>query len=274
MFNYIFEIKSIFPKHGDFAKNFTRFSIVLRCHEAVRNVYITRTKTGSGKPAIDLGVYKSRQVLPIIKPIREIWDCSWDICTPSITLYDVSGYLLRYNMVKFTKIPTLTGGTEDALVIDSASEVRCVNEFKNSSSFRLEAHINDHKPREVYLVVRIRCSGAQYDSIDLDDLEGVKAISELKVYAGMPNIVKVPESIITLSGTYFRFNLGEMEAFATVSGNHLTINPRDGIDDGTYTYTLEIYDKKTDKLLGKKILTLNVNSNGRNKPLCPFKNEE
>ena len=54
----------------------------------------------------------------------------------------------------------------------------------------------------------------------------------------------------------------------------LTMNPRDTVDDGFYNVILSVYDLTTSQFLGKKLIKIEVRSNGRNKQLCPYPNPE
>ena len=56
----------------------------------------------------------------------------------------------------------------------------------------------------------INCEGGPRDLINLDDFADVRAASHMIVYTGMPNIFKIPSSIIAIPNSYFNIDISNI----------------------------------------------------------------
>jgi len=108
VFRYTFEIMAFIPMMSDFAQNYTRVSLILRCNFDFQNAYVLHGDS------VDLGIYKGKKdAIPLTRSMDDIYIWSYDLCRPSFELADYSGYLRKYNMLSLQRLDS----TSDTLSI-------------------------------------------------------------------------------------------------------------------------------------------------------------
>ena len=83
---------------SDFAQNFFRLFVTLKCDMDIQEVY---TLTDD---SVYLGTYGSTngKASPIKIPLNKIWKWSYALCEPKFDILDVKGYLRIYCMVSLS----------------------------------------------------------------------------------------------------------------------------------------------------------------------------
>ena len=111
-YNYIFNVSSWNLTLGEYARNYTKFYVELRCTYDLLMV-----------AQIEMNRYRSKDPMIII-PMKEIISYSFHICEPDIMLINVNGYLRRYNMVSIKALDP-SNPKEVSLNIYSDAYIQC-----------------------------------------------------------------------------------------------------------------------------------------------------
>jgi hypothetical protein len=258
-FNYIYEVHTFIPGKSDFAQNYTRLKVSLRCYNDLQNAYML-----SGD-SVDLGTYVSKKdAFPVTRSMDQILLWSYRLCQPTFELIDYKGYLKKYNMLSLQQLDSSKETL--SIVIHSAKTIQCQTNTKVEHKFTLRAVIKEHKNRDVRFKVSILCEGQiGKRELDLESIDDIRNMRKAIAYTGILKTVKVPKGMLSIPNTYLDVDLGKMKEFAKITKNTIAVNARYDVDQpGLYQFTYKVYDIPSFLLLGVKTAIVDVRSDGPN----------
>jgi hypothetical protein len=201
-------VRTFIPEKSDFAQNFTRLKVTLRCVYDLQNTYVL-----SGD-SVDLGTYTSdKDALPVTHSMDQIFTWSYRLCQPTFQLIDSKGYLKKYNMLSLRRLDS----TKETLsiVIHSPKTIQCQTNTKADHKFTLRSVIKKHPDRNVQFKVSIVCEGqTELRYLDLDSIADIRNMKKAIAYTGILKTVKVPKGMLSIPDTYVDIDLGELKEFA------------------------------------------------------------
>ena len=207
-FTYTYEVHTFIPEKSDFAQNFTRLKVTLRCFYDLQNLYKL-----SGD-SVDLGTYTSKQdALPITHSMDQIFTWSYRLCQPAFDFLDYKGYLKKYNMLSLRRLDS----TKETLsiVIHTPKTIQCQTSTKAEHKFTLRSAIKEHSNRNVQFKVSIICEGeTEKRSLDLDSIDDIRNMRKVIAYTGIVKTIKVPKGMLSIPDSYIEIDIGGLKEFA------------------------------------------------------------